>query len=180
MASAAQTARWPFAGSDLEGSVRGHWSFRIPVSQPRGATTLFGLALATAAASAVTAASWHGQAWAGIALVAVLLVLAGLLHSARSTLSPVTELRTAAGAGRWQVRRPQGWQDALLLDQQRGPAWLTLTLQPLPTGSTAFTTSKITLTVWRQTLRPESWRRLRLLTGAARRARPAVLPQEAS
>lgn len=148
--------------------------------QPRGASALFGLALAAAVASALTAASWYGQAWTGIALVALLLVLAGLLHSARSTLSPVTALRAAPGVGRWQVRRPQGWQDVLLLDLQHGPAWLTLTLQPLPTGSTAFTTSKITLTVWRQTLRPESWRRLRLLTGTARRERPAVRPQEAS
>ncbi len=128
----------------------------------------------------MTAASWHGQAWLAAALLALLFLLAGLLHSARSTPSPVTALRTATGTGRWQVRRPQGWQDALLVDQQRGPAWLTLTLQPLPTGSTAFTTSKITLTVWRQTLRPESWRRLRLLADAARRARPALRQQEAS
>lgn len=152
----------------------------MPVAQPRGAIALFGLAYAAAGASALTAASWYGHAWAGIATLACLLVLAGLLHSARSTLSPVTALRTAAGAGRWQMRRPQGWQDAVLLDQQRGFAWLTLTLQPLPTGSTAFTTSKITLTVWRQTLRPESWRRLRLLAGTARRPRPAVRPRETS
>ncbi|MFD4839385.1 hypothetical protein ACFWP0_17910 [Achromobacter sp. NPDC058515] len=152
----------------------------MPVLQPRGATALFGLALAAAVTSAATAASWHGQAWAGIAAIAFLLVLAGLLHSARSSLSPVTALRTAAGGGHWQVRRPQGWQEALLLDQQRGPVWLTLTFQPLPTGSTAFTTSKITLTVWRQTLRPESWRRLRLLTGTARRAHTVLHPREAS
>ncbi|EHK66311.1 protein YgfX [Achromobacter arsenitoxydans] len=164
----------------MEGSVGERWAFRVPVSQHRGAAALFGLALAVAAASMLTAAAWHGQAWAAIALLAFLLVLSGLLHSARSTPSPVTALRTATGTGRWQVRRPQGWQDALLVDQQRGPAWLTLTLQPLPTGSTAFTTRKITLTVWRQTLRSDSWRRLRLLTGAARRARPAFRPQEAS
>jgi len=164
----------------LEGSVGGRWSFRVPVSQPRGVAALFGLALAAAAASMLTAASWQGHGWEAGALLAFSLLLAGLLHSARRTPSPVTALRTATGTGRWQLRRPQGWQDALLIDQQRGPAWLTLTLQPLPTGSTAFTTSKITLTVWRQTLRPESWRRLRLLAGAARQARPALRTQEAS
>ena len=126
----------------------------------------------------LTAASWHGLAWVAGAAIALLLVLAGLLHSARSSLSPVSALRAAAGAGSWQVRLPQGWQDATLLQGQRGPRWLTLTLQP--TGSTAFTNSKITLTVWRRTLRPESWRRLCLLAGAARPARPAASLREAS
>ncbi len=120
------------------------------------------------------------MAWAAGAVIALLLVPAGLLHSARSSLSPVSAIRTATGAGRWQVCLPQGWQDAVLLSQQRGPRWLTLTLQPLPTGSTAFTNSTITLTVWQRTLRPESWRRLCLLTGTARRAQQAARPQEAS
>lgn len=120
------------------------------------------------------------MAWAAGAAIVLLLAAAGLLHSARSSPSPVSAIRTATGASRWQVCRPQGWQDAVLLNQQRGARWLTLTLQPLPTGSTAFTNSTITLTVWQRTLRPESWRRLCLLTGAARRVPPAVPPQEAS
>ncbi|MDH1179088.1 hypothetical protein N5C72_13455 [Achromobacter mucicolens] len=164
----------------MEGSVGGRWSFRVPVSPPRSAVALFGLALAAAVACMLTAASWHGHAWMAAALLALLFLLAGLLHSARSTPSPVTALRTATGADHWQLRWPQGWQDALLLDQQRGPAWLTLVLQPLPTGSTAFTTSKITLTVWKHTLRPESWRRLRLVAGTARQAQPARRLREAS
>jgi len=164
----------------LEGLAGGRWSFCVPVSQPRGAVALSGLALAAAAASVLTAASWHGHAWTAAGLLALLFLLAGLLHSARNTPSPVTALRTATGAGPWQLRRPQGWQDALLLDQQRGPAWLTLILQPLPTGSTAFTTSKITLTVWKHSLRPESWRRLRLVAGTARQARPARPMREAA
>jgi len=163
----------------LEDPVGERWSFRVPVSRPRGVTAVHGLALTLAAGSALTAASWHGMA--GPACAAVLLLgLARLLHSARSGPSPVSALRTAAGAGRWQLRLPQGWQDASLLDRQRGPRWLTLTLQPLPTGSTAFTHSTITLTVWQRTLRPESWRRLCLLTGTTRRVRPAARPREAS
>lgn len=141
---------------------------------------LFGLALVSAGGSVLTAAFWHGMAWAAGAVIALLLVLAGLLHSARSSLSPVSALRATAGAGRWQVRLPQGWQDARLLQRQRGPRWLTLTLQPLPTGSMAFTNSTITLTVWQRTLRPESWRRLCLLAGAAQPARPAARLREAS
>jgi len=164
----------------LEGSDAGRWSFQVPAGQPPGVRALGGLAIAVAAACALTAASWGGMAWAAGAVIALLLVLAGLLHSPRSSLSPVSAIRTATGAGRWQVRQPQGWQDAVLLNQQRGPRWLTLTLQPLPTGSTAFTNSTITLTVWQRTLRPESWRRLCLLTGTARRAQPAARPQEAS
>lgn len=151
----------------------------MPVSRPSGVQGLWCLALAVAAGSALTAAAWHGLAWAAGALV-LPLGLAGLLHSARSGPSPVSALRTAAGAGRWQLRLPQGWQDASLLDRHRGPRWLTLTLQPLPTGSTAFTHSTITLTVWQRTLQPESWRRLCLLTGTARRARPAARLREAS
>lgn len=141
---------------------------------------LLGLALAAAGACVLTAAFWHGMAWAAGAAIALLLVLARLLHSARSSLSPVSALRAAAGAGSWQVRLLQGWQDARLLQEQRGPRWLTLTLQPLSTGSTAFTNSTITLTVWQRTLRPESWRRLCLLAGAARPARPAPSLREAS
>ncbi|CAB3908290.1 hypothetical protein [Achromobacter anxifer] len=164
----------------MDEPLGGRWSFRVPVLQPKGASALFGLALASAGASALTAASWHGMAWAAGAAIALLLALAGLLHSARSSLSPVSALRTAAGAGRWQVRLPQGWQDARLLQGQRGPRWLTLTFLPLSTGSTAFTNSTITLTVWQRTLRPESWRRLCLLAGATRPARPAASLREAS
>lgn len=152
----------------------------MPAGQPPGVRALGGLAIAVAAACALTAASWGGMAWAAGAVIALLLVPAGLLHSARSSLSPVSAIRTATGAGRWQVCQSQGWQDAVLLSQQRGPRWLTLTLQPLPIGSTAFTNSTITLTVWQRTLRPESWRRLCLLTGTARRAQPAARLQEAS
>ena len=152
----------------------------MPAGQPPGVRALGGLAIAVAAACALTAASWGGMAWAAGAVIALLLVPAGLLHSARSSLSPVSAIRTATGAGRWQVCQSQGWQDAVLLSQQRGPRWLTLTLQPLPTGSTAFTNSTITLTVWQRTLRPESWRRLCLLTGTVRRAQPAARLQEAS
>ncbi|WP_454703335.1 hypothetical protein [Achromobacter aegrifaciens] len=164
----------------MDEPLGGHWAFRVPVVRPKSAMALFGLALAAAGGSALLAASWHGMAWAAGAAIALLLVLAGLLHSARSSLSPVSALRAAAGAGRWQVRLPQGWQDARLLQEQRGPRWLTLTLQPLPTGSTAFTNSTITLTVWQRTLRPESWRRLCLLAGAARPVRPAARLREAS
>ncbi|MBB1592476.1 hypothetical protein [Achromobacter sp. UMC46] len=169
----------------MEGSDAGRWSFQVPAGQPPGVRALCGLAIAVAAACVLTAASWGGPAWAAGAVIALLLVLfllvpAGLLHSARSSLSPVSAIRTATGVGRWQVRRPQGWQDAVLLNQQRGLRWLTLTLQPLPTGSTAFTNRTITLTVWQRTLRPESWRRLCLLTGTARRTQPAARPQEAS
>ncbi|QCS66810.1 hypothetical protein EC609_03135 [Achromobacter denitrificans] len=153
----------------------------MPVSRPSGARAIHGLALALAAGSALTAASWHGLAAPAGTALAFLLGLAGLLHLARSGPSPVSELHTAAGAGRWRLRLPQGWQEATLLDRHRGPRWLTLTLQPLPTGSTAFTHSKITLTVWQRTLRPESWRRLCLLTGTTRRDdRPAARPREAS
>ena len=159
--------------------MEGRWAFRVPVRRPKGAPALLGLALAAAGASALTAAFWHGLAWTAGAAIALLL-LAGLLHSARSSLSPVSALRTAAGAGPWQVRLPQGWQNARLLQRQRGPRWLTLTLQLLPTGSTAFTNSTITLTVWQRTLRPETWRRLCLLAGAARPARPAASLREAS
>jgi len=164
----------------LAGSDAGRWSFQVPVERPRRVSTLCALALAATAASVLTVASWYGMAWAAGAIIALLLMPAGLLHSARSGPSPVSALRTATGAGRWQVCLPQGWQDAELRHQQRGSRWLTLTLQPLPTGSTAFTNSTITLTVWQRTLRPESWRRLCLLTGTARRARTAARPQEAS
>ncbi|AYD63517.1 hypothetical protein YH64_000665 [Achromobacter sp. LC458] len=150
----------------------------MPVGRPANGHVLCAVAGAAAAACASVAALWQGMG--GWAFVALLLVPAGLLHSARSGLSPVSALRTATGAGRWQVRQPQGWQDARLLDQQRGPRWLTLTLQLLPTGSTVFTNSTITLTVWQRTLQPESWRRLCLLTGTAQRARQAARPQEAS
>ena len=136
--------------------------------------------LAAAVASILTAAAWHGAAWTALAVLAALLLAAGLLHSVRSSLSPVSALRTAPGAGRWQVRLPGGWQDAALVDQHRGPAWLTLTLQPLPSGSTAFKNNNVTFTVWQRTLRPEAWRRLCLLAGAARRASPAVRLREAS
>ncbi|KNY12270.1 hypothetical protein AKG08_02185 [Achromobacter piechaudii] len=162
----------------MEGSEAGRWSFWVPIGRPAGVHALLGLACAAAACCAALAALWHGMSgWAAIAL---LLVPAGLLHSARSGLSPVSALRTAVGAGRWQVRQPQGWQDAQLLEQQRGPRWLTLTLQPLPTGSTVFTNSTVTLTVWQHTLKPQSWRRLCLLSGTAQRGHQTARPQEAS
>lgn len=152
----------------------------MPVLRPRGVAALPALVLAAAVASTVTAAAWHGAAWTAAAVLASLLAAAGLLHSIRSSLSPVSALRTAPGAGRWQVRLPGGWQDAALVDQHRGPAWLTLTLQPLPSGSTAFNNNNVTFTVWQRTLRPQAWRRLCLLAGAAQRASPAVRLREAS
>ncbi|AUA60189.1 hypothetical protein CVS48_28300 [Achromobacter spanius] len=139
-----------------------------------------GLAVIVAAGCALMALSWHGMAAeAAVVAIALLLVPAWLLHSARSRPSPVSALRTA-GAGCWQVHQPQGWQDARLLDHQRGPRWLTLILQPLPTGSTVFTNSTITLTVWQRTLHPQSWRRLCLLTGTTQHARSAARRRETS
>lgn len=164
----------------MEGSEAGRWSFQVPVARPRAVMALGGLAVAAALACVLMASAWHGMAWAAVAVIALLLGASGLLHSARRGPSPVSALRTATGHGRWQVRLPQGWQDAMLQARHRGPRWLTLTLQPLACGSTAFTNSTITLTVWQQTLRPESWRRLCLLTGTARRPRAAARPQEAS
>ena len=139
-----------------------------------------GLGLAAAVASLVTAASWHGTAWTAGAVLMSLALAAGLLHSTRRSLSPVSALRTAAGGGRWQVRLPGGWRDAALVQQRRGPAWLSLTLQPLPPGSMAFNDHHVTFTVWQRTLRPDCWRRLCLLAGAARRASPAVRLREAT
>jgi hypothetical protein len=154
---------------------------RVPIGRLAGVRALCGLAVVVAAGCVLMALSWHGMAAeAAVVAIALLLVPAWLLHSARSGPSPVSALRTAAGAGRWQVRQPQGWQDARLLDRQRGPRWLTLILQPLPTGSTVFTNSTITLTVWQRTLHPESWRRLCLLTGTAQHARPAARRRETS
>jgi len=164
----------------LAGSDAGRWSLRVPIGRPAGVHALCGLAVIVAAGSALMALSWHGLAAdAAVVAIALLLVTAWLLHSARSGPSPVSALRTA-GAGHWQVRQPQGWQDARLLDHQRGPRWLTLILQPLPTGSTVFTNSTITLTVWQRTLHPQSWRRLCLLTGTTQHVRPAARRRETS
>ncbi|AZS78236.1 hypothetical protein ELS24_07155 [Achromobacter spanius] len=165
----------------MEGSDAGRWSFRVPIGRPTGVPVLCCLAVVVAAGCVLMASSWHGTVAVAVAVaIALLSIPAWLLHSARSGPSPVSALRTTAGAGRWQVRQPQGWQDARLLDRQRGPRWLTLILQPLPTGSTVFTNSTITLTVWQRTLHPESWRRLCLLTGTARHARPAARSRETS
>jgi len=164
----------------LAGSDAGRWSLRVPIGRPAGVHALCGLAVIVAAGRALMALSWHGlAAEAAVVAIALLLVTAWLLHSARSGPSPVSALRTA-GAGHWQVRQPQGWQDARLLDHQRGPRWLTLILQPLPTGSTVFTNSTITLTVWQRTLHPQSWRRLCLLTGTTQHVRPAARRRETS
>lgn len=152
----------------------------MPVLRPRGVAALSDLGLAAAAVSLVTAVAWLGAAWAALVAMAALLLAAGLLHLARHSLSPVSALRTAAGAACWQVRLPDGWRDAALLDQRRGPAWLTLTLQLLPSGSMAFNDHHVTFTVWQRTLRPDCWRRLCLLAGAARRASPAVRLREAT
>ncbi len=139
-----------------------------------------GLGLAAAAASLVTAGSWHGTAWTAGAVLMSLALAAGLLHSTRRSLSPVSALRTAAGGGRWQVRMPGGWRDAALVQQRRGLAWLSLTLQPLPPGSMAFNDHNVTFTVWQPTLRSDDWRRLCLLAGAARRTPPTVRLREAT
>ena len=152
----------------------------MPVLRPRGVAAFPALGLAASAASLLTAGAWLGPAWLAGAALMTLLLAARLLHSDGSGLSPVSALRTAAGSGRWQVRLPGGWQDAALVDQHRGPAWLTLTLQPLPSGSMAFNNNNVTFTVWQQTLRPQAWGRLCLLAGAARRASPAVRLREAS
>lgn len=138
------------------------------------------LGLAGAAASLVTAASWHGTAWTAGAVLMSLALAAGLLHSTRRSLSPVSALRTAAGGGRWQVRLPGGWRDAALVQQRRGLAWLSLTLQPLPPGSMAFNDHNVTFTVWQPTLRSDDWRRLCLLAGAARRMPRTVRLREAT
>ncbi|MCZ8393660.1 hypothetical protein O9556_25745, partial [Achromobacter xylosoxidans] len=84
----------------------------MPVLRPRGVAALPALALAAAVASIVTAAFWHGTAWLAGAALTALLLAAGLLHSIRFSPSPVSALRTAAGAGRWQVRLPGGWREA--------------------------------------------------------------------
>lgn len=164
----------------MEGPGKGRWTFRVPVLRPRGVAALSALGLAAAAASAVIVAAWLGSAWAALAAAVALPVAAGLLHLSRNSPSPVSALRTAAGAGHWQVRLPGGWRDAALLDQRRGPAWLTLTLQPLSSGSTAFNDHHVTFTVWQRTLRPDCWRRLCLLAGAARRVSKAVGLREAT
>lgn len=109
-----------------------------------------------------------------------LALAAGLLHSTRRSLSPVSALRTAAGGGHWQVRLPGGWRDAALVQQRRGPAWLSLTLQPLPPGSMAFNDHNVTFTVWQPTLRSDDWRRLCLLAGAARQMPRTVRLREAT
>ena len=152
----------------------------MPVLRPRGVTALPGLGLAAAAASLLSAASWHGTAWTAGAALMSLALAAGLLHLTRRSLSPVSALRTAAGGGRWQVRLPGGWRDASLVQQRRGPAWLSLTLQPLPSGSMAFNDHHVTFTVWQPTLRPDDWRRLCLLAGAARQTPRTVRLREAS
>ncbi|WP_241069272.1 hypothetical protein [Achromobacter insuavis] len=152
----------------------------MPVLRPRGVVALPGLGLAAAAASLVTAGSWHGTAWTAGAVLMSLALAAGLLHSTRRSLSPVSALRTAAGGGRWQVRLPGGWRDAALVQQRRGPAWLSLTLQPLPPGSMAFNDHNVTFTVWQPTLRSDDWRRLCLLAGAARRTPRTVRLREAT
>ncbi|WP_238891125.1 hypothetical protein [Achromobacter insuavis] len=152
----------------------------MPILRPRGVMALPGLGLAAAAASLVTAGSWHGTAWTAGAVLMSLALAAGLLHSTRRSLSPVSALRTAAGGGRWQVRMPGGWRDAALVQQRRGLAWLSLTLQPLPPGSMAFNDHNVTFTVWQPTLRSDDWRRLCLLAGAARRTPPTVRLREAT
>lgn len=152
----------------------------MPVLRPRGVVALPGLGLAAAAASLVTAGSWHGTAWTAGAVLMSLALAAGLLHSTRRSLSPVSALRTAVGGGRWQVRLPGGWRDAALVQQRRGLAWLSLTLQPLPPGSMAFNDHNVTFTVWQPTLRSDDWRRLCLLAGAARRTPPTVRLREAT
>lgn len=148
------------------------------VTRPRAASALAGLVVAVAAASVLLSAAWLGLPAAGAALAALAL-LAGLLHSLRGGLSPVSALRASPEGGRWQLRLPSGWRDAGLLRWSRGPAWLTLTLQPLPSGSMAFTRSNYTFTVWRRALRPDAWRRLCLLAQAEPRAAAPAAPREA-
>jgi len=50
----------------------------------------------------------------------------------------------------------------------------------LSSGSTAFNDHHVTFTVWQRTLRPDCWRRLCLLAGAARRVSKAVGLREAT
>ncbi|EGP45166.1 hypothetical protein [Achromobacter insuavis] len=152
----------------------------MPVLRPRGVVALPGLGLAAAAASLVTAGSWHGTAWTAGAVLMSVALAAGLLHSTRRSPSPVSAVRTAAGGGRWQVRLPGGWRDAALVQQRRGLAWLSLTLQPLPPGSMAFNDHNVTFTVWQPTLRSDDWRRLCLLAGAARQTPRTVRLREAT
>lgn len=152
----------------------------MPVLRPSGAAALPALGLVGAVASVVASAAQFDTAWAVAAMLVTLPLAAGLLHLTRHSLSPVSALRTAAGSGSWQVRLPGGWRDAALVDQRRGPAWLTLTLQLLPSRSMAFNDHHVTFTVWQRTLRPDCWRRLCLLAGAARRVSPAVRLREAA
>ena len=148
------------------------------VTRPRAASALAGLVVAVAAASVLLSAAWLGLPAAGAALAALAL-LVGLLHSLRGGLSPVSALRAS-------LRRPLAIAATVGLARRRpaaleqGPAWLTLTLQPLPSGSMAFTRSNYTFTVWRRALRPDAWRRLCLLLAQAepRAAAPAA-PREA-
>lgn len=164
----------------MEGPGKGRWTFRVPVLRPSGAALLPALGLAGAVASIVAAVAQYGTAWAAAVTLALLPLAAGLLHLSRHSLSPVSALSTAAGSDPWQVRLPDGWRDATLVDQRRGPVWLTLTLQLMPSGSMAFNDHHVTFTVWQRTLRPDCWRRLCLLAGASRRASPAVRLREAT
>lgn len=137
---------------------------RVPLARPRGVGLAASAQAAGAAASLAVSLAWlgAGSVLAGIA-AAVLLALAWLAIRPGRGGASVGALAAQADSPAWRVLTGQGWQAATLRRAELRGGRLFLRLA-------ASAGADFRITVWRATLRPQTWRRLCFMTAGSRAA----------
>lgn len=157
---AARTARWPFAGSELDKDRASAWFFSLPLAKPRE-VVLVGWFVTAIAGCSLSVAVWMQDGGVGLSILAALCPL--LVHAVmearhearmfdRIELSPQRGITLCVG------------QSSLPVTLQWGSThFLGLTMS-LKTGDRPQRLSRChTVTVWKRTIDPQQYRRLCVL-----------------